>query len=312
MEAIKIFAPASVANLNCGFDALGLCLEHVGDEMIFKKSKKLGVRITKIEGADLPSDIHKNVAGIAADSLYKRIKPNFGIEIELYKGILPGSGIGSSSASAVGAVIGVNTLCGNPFERVDLLSHAIDGEAFASGQRHADNVAPALFGGIQLIRDHKTNDILSLPFSSDLRVLVIHPQVEIKTSEARALLPKQIKLKNAVQAWANLGALVHGFHTFDYPLISRAMKDLIVEPYRKSLIPGFDDMKEIALKNGAISFGISGSGPSMFALVNKDSDIDKIQYDWMLKMSEYNLESRQYLSHINAFGAKKMEENAVL
>ncbi|MCL4140611.1 UNVERIFIED_CONTAM: hypothetical protein GTU68_048291 [Idotea baltica] len=198
--------------------------------------------------------------------MYDAIDVDFGFEIEIYKNIKPGSGIGSSAASAVGSVFGMNELLGKPFNKTQLTEFAIKGEALASKCEHADNLAPALFGGFTLVKSISPLQILEIPSPDDLYATIIHPQIEIKTSESRAILPKEVALNDAIEQWANLGSLVHALHTSDYNLISNSLKDVIVEPHRSKLIPHFNNVKEAAIKNGALGAGISGSGPSIFSL----------------------------------------------
>ncbi len=266
LEGIKIFAPASIANISCGFDVLGMCLSNVGDEMVIRKSPEKGVRITKITGQNLPLETEKNVAGVSAIAMLKNLEPSCGFDIEIHKKIKAGSGIGSSAASAAGAVYGINYLLGKPFTNKELIRFAMEGEKLACGSAHADNVAPVLLGGFTLVRDAATLDILRLPAPLEIAATVIHPQIEVKTADARALLKKQIPLNLAITQWANLGALISGLYEEDYELISRALQDVIVEPIRSILIPEFEKIKQTCVENGALGSGISGSGPSVFAL----------------------------------------------
>ena len=277
MNEIKLFSPATVANVSCGFDVLGFCLDSIGDEMVIRKTTKKGVRITKIEGYDLPFEVEKNVAGVSALAMYEAAKPDCGFEIEIYKHIKPGSGIGSSSASAVGSVYGMNVLLGTPFSKTELTAFAMKGEAVASQSEHADNIAPALFGGFTLVKSLDPLEILQIPTPSDLFAVVIQPQIEIKTSDARKILPKTILLKDAITQWSNVGSLVHGLHTNDYDLISRSLNDVVVEPFRSQLIKGFEDIKKAALKTGALGTGISGSGPSVFSLCKSEDTALKVE-----------------------------------
>ncbi|GLB50113.1 homoserine kinase [Neptunitalea lumnitzerae] len=266
MKAVKVFCPGTIANVSCGFDVLGLCLDSVGDEMIVRKSDVPGIRITKIEGADLPLETKKNVAGVAALAMLKEITFEGGFDIEIYKKIKAGSGIGSSAASAAGAVYGINALLGNPFTNAKLVEFAMQGEALASGAPHADNVAPALMGGCTLVRSYTPLDVIALPTPSELYATVVHPQIEVKTADSRAILKHNVTLKKAIQQWGNVGGFVSGLFLNDYDLISRSLEDVIVEPIRSVLIPYFKTVK-VATKNaGALGSGISGSGPSIFAL----------------------------------------------
>ena len=265
-EELKIFAPATIANVSCGFDVLGLALDNVGDEMIVRKVSKKGVTITKIIGQNLPLETHNNVAGVAALALLAETESEFGFEIEIDKRIKPGSGIGSSAASSAGAVWAINKLLGNPFNSTDLVRFAMEGERLATGVAHADNVAPALFGGFTLVRSYNPLDIISIHTPSELYATVIHPQIEVKTSDAREILKTNIPLKDAIKQWGNVGGLISGLYTEDYELIGRSLEDYIIEPIRSILIPAFDAVKQQSLNAGALGCGISGSGPSIFEL----------------------------------------------
>lgn len=266
MNQIKIFCPATVANLSCGFDVLGLCLEGIGDEMIIRKSDQKGLRITKITGADLPLETEKNVAGVAGMALLNHLDLEFGFEIEIHKKIKAGSGIGSSSASAAGVVVGINEILGGPLPRKELIPFAMEGEFLASGSYHADNVAPAILGGFTLVRGYDPLEVIKIKSPKDIYMTIIHPHIEVKTSDSRKVLPKEIPLKTAITQWGNLGGFISGLYTEDYGLMSRCLQDVVAEPYRKNLIPEFDVIKKVALENGALGCGISGSGPSIFAM----------------------------------------------
>jgi homoserine kinase len=303
-NSIKIFSPATVANVSCGFDVLGFCLESIGDEMVIRKTDEKGIRITKIEGFDLPFESEKNVAGVSALALMEAAKPNCGFEIEIYKNIKPGSGVGSSSASAVGSVFGINELLGRPFDKTQLTNFAMKGEALASQCEHADNIAPAIFGGFTLVKSVTPLEVLQLPTPANLFAVIIHPQIEIKTSEARSILPKQIDLQKAITQWSNVGSLVHALHTSDYGLLSRSLSDVVVEPYRKQLIPHFDDLRESALKNGALGCGISGSGPSVFSLCHGRETAENVARAIKTLFSKTDIPFEMYLSRINTEGIK--------
>ena len=217
MKEVKIFSPGTVANVGCGFDVLGFCLDAIGDEMIIRKTPNKGVYITKIEGGyDLPLDVNENVAGVSALALYQDAQPDFGFEIEIFKNIKPGSGIGSSAASAAGSVFGINYLLGNPYTNEELTTFAMKGEAIASKSEHADNIAPALFGGFTLVKSNQPLEVLQIPTPKELYAVIAHQQIEIKTSEARSILPKEILLSDAIVQWSNLGSLIHALHTNDY------------------------------------------------------------------------------------------------
>ncbi|NBW71639.1 MAG: homoserine kinase [Flavobacteriia bacterium] len=304
MNEIKIFCPATIANISCGFDVLGLCLETVGDEMIIRKSDVKGIKITKIVGEVLPLETSKNVAGVAALALLDAIDYKFGFEIEIYKNIKPGSGIGSSAASAAGAVFGINELLGKPFTRKELVEFAMKGEAIASGSEHADNVAPAILGGITLVRSSAPLDIIKIESPSELYATVIHPQIELKTSEMRAVLQPMIPLKSAILQWGNLGGLIAGFYTSDYELIGRSLHDEIVEPLRGPFIPKFDVIKKTALENGALGSGISGSGPSIFALSKGIETANRIAKAMFVVYEDMNIPFEIHVSKVNPEGVK--------
>ncbi|MBT7850048.1 MAG: homoserine kinase [Flavobacteriaceae bacterium] len=306
MNEIKLFSPATVANVSCGFDVLGFCLDSIGDEMVVRKTEEKGIRITKIEGYDLPFEVEKNVAGVSALAMYEAANPDCGFEIEIYKHIKPGSGVGSSSASAVGSVYGMNVLLGNPYSKTELTAFAMKGEAVASQSEHADNIAPALFGGFTLVKSLNPLEILQIPTPPDLFAVVIHPQIEIKTADARKILPEIITLKKAITQWSNVGSFVHGLHTNDYNLISRSLKDVVVEPFRSQLIPGFEEIKNTALKNGALGTGISGSGPSVFSLCKTESNAKEIEKAIRQTYQNQNIPFEIYVSKINLEGIKHL------
>lgn len=304
MKEIKLFAPATVANVSCGFDVLGFCLETVGDEMIIRKTAKRGVKITSILGQDLPKEITKNVAGVAALALLEKVDATCGFEIEIHKRIKPGSGIGSSAASSAGAVFGINELLGRPFDTIDLVNFAMKGEQLASGTAHADNVAPALFGNFTLIRSYAPLDVIQVPAPPELYATVIHPQIEVKTSDARSVLKHNVSLKKTVKQLGNLGGLISGLYTDNYELIGRSLHDDIVEPLRSILIPQFDTIKEEAIIAGALGAGISGSGPSIFALSKGVETAKKVADSMKQIYKSIDLDFDIHISKINQQGIK--------
>ena len=304
MNEIRIFSPATVANVSCGFDVMGFCLDNVGDEMVIRKVDKKGIRITHIEGFDLPYEAEKNVSGVSALAMYEAINIDFGFEIEIYKKIKPGSGIGSSAASAVGSVFGMNELLGRTFNKIQLTEFAIKGEALASKCEHADNLAPAMFGGFTLVKSVSPLDILEIPSPEDLYATIIHPQIEIKTSESRAILPKKVALKDAITQWANFGSLVHGLHIGDYEVIKKSLHDVIVEPYRSKLIPYFNEVTKAAIEAGALGSGISGSGPSIFSLSKGIETAKNVKNNIKEIYSKTNIDFDVYVSKINSQGIK--------
>lgn len=306
MTSIKLFCPATIANLNCGFDILGLCLEGIGDEMIIKKSAEKGIKITKITGADLPLETEKNVSGVAALALIKNLNLDFGFEIEIHKKIKAGSGIGSSSASAAGAVFGINELLGRPFSKHELVDFAMKGEAVASGSEHADNVAPCLLGGFTLVRGYNPLDVIRIDAPSELYAVVLHPHIEVKTSDARAVLQPMISLKATITQTGNLGGLIAGLYTNDYHLIGRSLHDVIVEPLRKHLIPNFDKVKNAALQKGALGSGISGAGPSIFALCKGQESAEKVAFTMSETYQNTGITFDMHISKINPEGVKQI------
>ena len=306
MNEIKLFCPATIANLSCGFDVLGLCLTTAGDEMIIRKSDIKGVRITKIVGANLPLETEKNVSGVAALAMLEEVETEFGFEIEIYKNIKAGSGIGSSAASSAGAVFGINELLGRPFTRKELVKFAMQGEKLASGNAHADNVAPCLLGGFTLVRSSNPLDIIKIDSPSELYATVVHPQIELKTSDARSVLKQTVSLKSAITQWGNVGGLVAGLYTNDYELIGRSLHDEIIEPVRSMLIPGFDLIKKTAYENGALGSGISGSGPSIFALSKGAATAEKIAKAMSKVYDEMNLPYEIHVSKVNPDGVSIM------
>ena len=301
---IKLFSPATVANVACGFDVLGLCLDTIGDEMVVRKVDEKGVRITKIEGFKLPFEIELNVAGVSALAMYQELQPDCGFEIEIKKNIKPGSGIGSSAASAVGSVYGINALLGSPLNKTQLTQFAIKGEALASGSEHADNIAPALFGGFTLVKSVNPLEILQIPSPDNLYVTIIHPQIEIKTAISRAILPKNVPLKAAINQWANVGSFIHSLHTSDYPLMQRSLHDVIIEPHRSKLIPHYNEVKQQTLKVGALGTNISGSGPSIFSLCKGIESANKVRDVMRNIYSNTGIEFDVHVSKINTQGVK--------
>lgn len=305
-KEIRVFCPGTVSNVSCGFDVLGYCLDHIGDEMVVRPTSEKGIKIIKIEGYDLPLETHKNVAGVSALALIDDYKPEVGFEIEIYKRIKPGSGIGSSAASAAGSVFAINQLLGSPYSQTELTQFAMKGEALASQSEHADNLAPAIFGGFVLVKSLQPLEIIDLPSPDELYTVIIHPQIEIKTAEARAILPKEITMQSAIAQWSNLGSLVHALHTSDYALMKRSLVDAVVEPHRKKLIPHFDEVKQIALSHDALGFGISGSGPSMFALTKGKSTAKAVEQAMRAFYDTTEIEFETYMSKVNNEGIKTL------
>lgn len=304
-RSVNVFAPATVANVVCGYDVLGFAVNEPGDEVIMRFRDKPGVIITKISGDEgrLPYDPAKNTVSVSVQHYLDHIgRSDIGVEIELYKKMPIGSGLGSSSASTVAGLYAINTLMDSPLSKMELVPFAMKGEELACGYGHADNVAPALLGGFVLIRSYEPLDIIKLPYPEELYCSIVFPQVDVPTRDARQIIRSKILLKDAVVQWGNVAGLVSGLYTKDIDLIARSMKDVIVEPVRSILIPDFYRLREIAMENGALSFGISGSGPSVFAFTRNDDEAriinEKLQkhFEWL------DTESIAYRSPINAQG----------
>lgn len=304
MNQVKIFAPATVANVSCGYDAMGFALQALGDEMVFSKIKTKGVTISTIKGADLPFESDKNVAGVVAQLMLEDSKADFGLDIQIFKNFKPGSGLGSSAASASGTAFGVNQLLEHRYSNLELTKFAMQGEVAACGSAIADNVAAAIYGGFILVRNYEPLDIVKIPSPSELVVTVIHPQIEIKTEDARKVVPQHISVKTAISQWANVGGLISGLHTSDFDLISRSLIDHVAEPQRKQLIPHFDDVKNAAIEAGALGAGISGSGPSIFALSKGVETANKVAQAINLIYKPIEIDYNIYISRIGMQGAK--------
>jgi homoserine kinase len=307
MEAIKVFCPATIANVSCGFDVLGLALDAVGDEMVVRKTVEKGIKITKLTGQDLPMETHLNVAGVAGMAFLAESDYDGGFEIEMHKNIKAGSGIGSSAASSTGAVWAMNQLLGKPFSNLELVKFAMEGERLASGVAHADNVAPAIFGGFTLVRSYTPLDIVKINSPSQLFATVIHPQIEIKTSDSRKILKTTISLEDGIKQWGNLGGLIAGLYTEDYGLIGRSLEDFIVEPIRSILIPGFDKVKSESLLAGALGCGISGSGPSIFALSQGEENANEVAKAMRNVYQKIGIDYDIHVSKINTEGIKILQ-----
>ncbi|MBD3749060.1 MAG: homoserine kinase [Sphingobacteriales bacterium] len=304
MESIKVFAPATVANVVCGFDILGFAVNEPGDELIMEMTNKPGVNIISIEGDEgkLPLDPAKNTVSATVISLLRYLgKEGIGLNIKLKKMMPMGSGLGSSSASAVAGLFAANELLGKPLSKLELLPFAMEGEALACGHGHADNVAPALFGGFTLIKSYEPLEVISLPVPK-LYCALLYPHVDVPTRDARQIIRSKVLLKDAVTQWGNIAGLISALYTQDYDLLGRSMKDVIIEPIRSILIPEFDRMKEMALGNGALGFGISGSGPTVFSLFKSADAAQKSLQEMKQMLAQQGIESNIYLSEINKKG----------
>jgi homoserine kinase len=301
MEKVSVLAPATVANMVCGFDILGFALEEPNDLMTVRVIREKKIEIINRDDFNLPTEATKNVAGVALLALLERINENIGFEVETTKKIKPGSGIGSSAASAAGAVVAANHLLNNRFTKTELIEFAMSGEELASGSKHADNVAPCILGGVTLVRSNEPLDVIKLD-SPPLFVTIVHPQIEVKTSDAREILKQQVLLKDAIKQWGNIAGLVAGLMKKDYELISRSLEDRIIEPTRSILIPKFDRIKTESKRAGALGGGISGSGPSIFMLSRTEEIAQTVESVMRQNYQSIELEFNTYVTKINSNG----------
>lgn len=306
MKTIKAFAPATVANVCCGFDVLGFAVDFPGDEVVLKLNNSKEVTVSKIvgDGGRLPLEATKNTAGVAVQSFLQSLGVDQGVEIELYKNLPLGSGMGSSAASGVAALVAINELMGNVKSREELVPFAMEAERIACGSAHADNVAPSLMGGFVLIRDYNPLDVVKVKVNLDLYCTLVHPHIEVKTSDSRRVLRSSISLRDAITQSGNIAGLMVGLAQADPLLISRSLKDVIAEPIRAAFIPGFEHVKLRAIEAGALGCGISGSGPTLFALSSTHEASLEVGEAMQLEFLKSHLKSDIYVSKINPEGAK--------
>lgn len=308
-KSVRVFAPATVANVVCGFDVLGFAVNEPGDEVIMRVTDKPGITISKITGDDgrLPLNPEKNTVSVSVKHYLQSIgRDDIGLDIELHKKMPIGSGLGSSSASTVAGLYAIKTLLEDDSDPLKLLPFAMKGEEMACGHGHADNVAPALFGGFVLIRSYEPLDVVRLPHPKDLYCAIVFPDVDVPTREARQIIRNKIYMKDAVTQWGNIAGLVSGLFMGDIDLIGRSMQDVLVEPVRSMLIPDFYKMREMAMETGAVSFGISGSGPSVFAFTRDKETATAITQKLQKHLSGIKIGSQAYVSPINDAGPMVM------
>ena len=306
MKEVKVLAPATIANLVCGFDILGMAIKSPYDEMTLSLCDEPGIFIKHTDEYQLPEAAEKNVAGVSLQALMDDYKKPVGFNLTICKNIKPGSGLGSSAASAAGAVVAANHLLGNIFSNEDLVRFAMNGEKLAGGVKHADNVSPCIYGGVTLVRYIFPLDIIPLN-SPDLFVTIVHPQIEVRTSDSRQILRKEVLLKDAIKQWGNIGGLITGFMKNDCELIGRSLEDVIVEPVRSILIPGFNEMKSRCKNAGALGGGISGSGPSIFMLSEEEETAYKVEETMKEIYEKIGVDYKTYVTHINQDGVKIVE-----
>jgi len=303
MKKITVAVPATVANLVCGFDILGMALNEPFDTMELELIDEPIISIKHTDGYGLPETADQNVAGVALQALMEDYGNNIGFHVTVHKNIKPGSGLGSSAAGSAGAVVAANHLLNDHFSKEDLVRFAMNGEKLATGVKHADNIAPCIYGGITLIRSVFPLDIISLP-APGLFVTVVHPQIEVKTADARQILRKEVQLKNAIKQWGNIAGLVAGILQNDIPLIGRSLEDVIIEPVRSILIPGFDEVKTKSKEAGALGGGISGSGPSIFMLSENEGIAQQVEQVMSDIFSSIGIDYKTYITTINPHGVK--------
>lgn len=306
-QSIKIKAPATIANMVCGFDILGFAVAEPYDEMTITLKKEPGIVIVHTDDHGLPTEPDRNVAGVALQAMLSELTIPVGFHVSIHKHIKPGSGLGSSAASAAGAVVAANYLLGEVFNKESLVQFAMHGEKLASGVKHADNITPCIYGGITLIRSIFPLDIIPLQ-PPPLFVTIVHPQIEVKTADARSILKKQVYLKDAIKQWGNIAGLVSGLLQRDYALIGRSLEDVIIEPVRSILIPGFDEIKEKSKSVGALGGGISGSGPSIFMLSQSLETAQLVEIQMKEVFQRMNLLHYTYVTTVSSKGVQLFSE----
>ncbi|WP_198293588.1 homoserine kinase [Algoriphagus resistens] len=309
IRSAKAFAPATVANVSCGFDILGFAIDAMGDTVEVIRKDEPGLRVVSIEGdgGKLPFEAKKNTCAVAIQAMLDEMGLQVGMDIYLAKGLPLGSGMGSSAASAVAALAAANRLLGDPFEKKDLLPFAIAAEKVACGAGHADNVGPSLLGGFVLIRDYHPLDVVKLPVPDDLYCTLLHPHYELNTADSRSVLRDKIPMKHATIQSGNVAGLIAGLYEGNFELISRSLKDVIAEPYRAVLLPGFYEVRESLKSAGVLGMGISGSGPTLFALSKGKEKADAISKAAKEVYSSIGLGVDVYFSEINTKGAYVIE-----
>jgi len=303
---VKVQAPATVANMVCGFDVLGFAVNEPYDQMQIRFKETPGITIVNDDEYNLPTDPEQNVAGAALLAMMDELPTNIGFELTIKKNIKPGSGVGSSAASSAGAVAAANRLLQNRFSKEDLVRFAMNGEKLASGVKHADNIAPCIYGGVTLIRSIFPLDIVALT-APPLFVTIVHPQIEVRTSDARSILQQKVLLKEAIRQWGNIAGLVAGLLQADYALIGRSLEDVLIEPIRSILIPGFDQVKQQSKEAGALGGGISGSGPSIFMLSETEATAKKVEAVMHQIYEGLGLDHHTYVTTINHNGVRFMD-----
>lgn len=307
MKEIKVFAPATVANVVCGFDVLGFAVNEPGDQVEMRLVSEPGVRLLQITGDNgkLPLNSAKNTVSASVQHYLSHLnRTDIGVEIKLHKKMPIGSGLGSSSASTVAGLFAINQLMGNLLTAKELVPFALKGEELACGYGHADNVAPALMGGFVLVRSYDPLDLIALPTPKNLYAAIVYSEVDVPTKDAREMIRAKVLLKDAVTQLGNVGGVISGLFLNDLDLVGRSMKDVLIEPTRSILIPDFYVLKQIAMNNGALGFGISGSGPSVFALTKDPETAKKITNAQQQHLTKLSIKSKAYVSPVNEEGPR--------
>jgi len=309
MDKIKVFAPATIANINVGFDVLGLALNNIGDTVLLEKNNTSKNKIIAINNADnLPFDVDKNCCSVVINKMQEALNNFVGVNISLTKGFAAGSGLGSSSASSAAAAFAYNELVGKPFTTSELIAFSAEGERVACGSPHVDNVAPALLGGIILSKGRKAKDYIKLPVLKHLFAVTLYPNIKVKTSDSRRILKGEVSVDILSQQVSLMGAFVSSLYQNDYQLFSESLQDLIIEPMRSLLIPKFDKLKQAALNDKALAFGISGSGPSVFAFTKDLESAEKIKKALEDVYKNTSIETKTYINQISQDGGAKIIE----
>ncbi|MDR0907997.1 MAG: homoserine kinase [Rikenellaceae bacterium] len=307
-KTIKVFAPATVANLGSGFDVMGMAIDGTGDELEVAVEEGEGLEIINKSAVELPSDIEKNVVTPAVRALLAAYGRAVKVTVTVLHKILPGSGIGSSAASSAGAVYGLNELLDRPFGERALVEFAMEGESLiGGGARHADNVGPAIMGGVVLIRGYEPLDIVKLPVPDDFYTVVVHPHITVTTKEGRGVLPREIPLHTAITQWGNVGGLVAGLALGDMGLVGRSIQDAVAEPARKHFIPGYDELKEALLAGGALAVNIAGSGPAVFAVCDTMTRAEQLGRLMTAHFAHLGIDADVYPSKISGIGTRVID-----
>jgi len=308
-KKISVFAPATVANIGCGFDILGMAIYGVGDlvTIVPNTSEKLIIKSISGDGKKLTKNIHENIVAISIQALLTHLNSKQGFDIYLKKQMPLSSGLGSSAASSVAGLYAANLFLGSPLSKQELVPFAMEGERIACGTAHADNVAPSLLGGIVLCRNNVKAETISLPVPKQLYVVVVHPHYELKTSDSRKALPKKIDLKTGALQWSNTASFVHALHTNNFELLADSITDFVAEPRRKSLIPHFAEVKGAALLNGGLACSISGSGPSIFCIAKGKKNAEKAAAAMKNIYKNNKMGVDVYISNVNTKGAQQIK-----